>query len=110
MFQEESPSISNKNDNRKSTELLGQKSEISYHVPPSAQVDNEPLSSSSKISDEDDDLLHSSITTESYPNTVIEKVINQNGEPLIQVNFSKGLKHRLLIIQITNRSFKSYVR
>ena len=101
MFQEESPSISNKNDIRKFNELREQKSGISYHVPPSTQVDNEPLSSSSKISDEDDDLLHSSITTESYPNTVIEKISDKNGEQLNQVNFSNDLKIRLLIIQIT---------
>ena len=90
MFQEESPSTLNKDDNRKSNELLEQKSGLSYHVPPSTQVDNEPLSLSSKISDEDDDFLHSSITTESYPNTVIEK----NGEQLIPVSFSNDFKTR----------------
>jgi hypothetical protein len=78
MFQE-----SNKDDTRKSTELLQQKSEISYHVPPSTRVSNERLSVSKNenISDEDE----ASITTDSITNSVIEKKPEKFNEQIIQV-------------------------
>jgi hypothetical protein len=75
MFQDTS-STSNKNDKAKPNELLGHKSEMSYYVPPTTHVSKEPFSSSSKtenISDADDDLLHSSIQTESTSKSVSEK-------------------------------------
>jgi len=49
---------------------------MSYYVPPATQVSKEPFSSISKtenISDADDDLLHSSIQTESISKSVFEK-------------------------------------
>jgi hypothetical protein len=99
MFQDSSsPSIHN--NDRKPTELLEHKSEISYFVPPTTQVSHEPSSSISSRTenprDEDEDLLHSSITTEP---TVLEKKQPENilkiqeDEQIIPVKFDFNLFH-----------------
>jgi hypothetical protein len=86
---------------------------MSYYVPPATQVSHEPssVSKSENISDEDEDFLPSSITTDSMSNTVVEKkqekVDNQKTEQkLTQVKF---YLNRLLTIKTTNRLFKSSV-
>ncbi len=57
-------------------ELVQHKSELSFYVPPSTQVSNEPVSSSKieTISDEDED--HSSMATESF-STKKQERLNQ---------------------------------
>ena len=68
----------NTENNGKTNELVGHKSEMSYFVPPATQVSHEPVSSSSpkvgNTSDEDEDLLHSStIPTDTLPESNQEK-------------------------------------
>ncbi|CAF4117405.1 unnamed protein product [Rotaria sp. Silwood2] len=71
---QESPSTLNNNDSEKPNELVENKSEKSYYVQPNTQVSTEPLSSKiENISDDDEDLLHSSTTNESSFDTVLER-------------------------------------
>jgi hypothetical protein len=65
------------------TELIQHKSELSFYVPPSTQVSNEPTSTSKTetISDEEED--HSSTVTESFST----KKQDDHHERLNQVRF-----------------------
>ncbi|CAF1104230.1 unnamed protein product [Adineta ricciae] len=73
----------NTENNGKTNELVGHKSEMSYFVPPATQVSHEPVSSSSpkvgNTSDEDEDLLHSStIPTDTLPESKQEKKLDDD--------------------------------